>query len=138
MWEYLCRKHSSPCKTSCFYIIGHVKLILRYWWSTWRFTLNTRLSNFRRSVNQRIRIFSWTANSNAECREIWLMAISLHQFYLDKKPARKVSVIILVLFLDVFVVCMSSARWHGVVCVSSACLHCVCYINPYLRLDFIL
>ena len=55
------------------------------------------------------------------------MAISLHQFYLDKKPARKVSVSIFVLVEYVFCCLLeiSSLTW-------------CCYMNnPYFRLDFI-
>jgi len=48
-----------------------------------------RLTTFRRSFNQRVRIFTWYGTNSAQCREMWLMAVSLHQFFLDKKPTHK-------------------------------------------------
>ncbi|XP_047126339.1 FERM domain-containing protein 4A isoform X1 [Hydra vulgaris] len=43
-----------------------------------------KLNTFRKSSNH-ITIQAWYSSTTAQCREIWLMAVSQHQFYLDKK-----------------------------------------------------
>ena len=50
-----------------------------------------RLNTIRKSISHRIKSCVWYASTSTQCRDIWLMAVEQHQFYLDKKQASRVS-----------------------------------------------
>lgn len=49
----------------------------------------SRLNTIRKSIAHRIKSSVWYANSPSQCRDIWLMAVEQHQFYLDKRQASR-------------------------------------------------
>ena len=53
-----------------------------------------RLHSIRRSLGHRIRVHAWYSLNSLQCREVWTMAVSQHQFYLDKRPTHRVCLVL--------------------------------------------
>lgn len=54
------------------------------------FWISTRLNTIRKSLAHRVKSSVWYASTAVQCRDIWLMAVEQHQFYLDKRQASRV------------------------------------------------
>ena len=54
------------------------------------FWISTRLKRIRKSLAHRVKSSVWYASTAVQCRDIWLMAVEQHQFYLDKRQASRV------------------------------------------------
>lgn len=44
-----------------------------------------RINSLRRSMSQKVKLYSYYCSSASSCRELWYMAVSYHKFHLEKK-----------------------------------------------------
>ena len=47
-----------------------------------------KVTSLRLSFRQHVQVIAWYADTSQMCREIWVIAVGQHQFYLDKNLAR--------------------------------------------------